>query len=228
MLVSHRGATDGRLIAENTLAAFARAAALGAAGIETDLRLDRDDRIVLFHDRNASDGRPVDELSRDELSAVVGYDVPLLEEALAAHPGLFWNLELKTPRVVEPLAQLLEGTAPRGGVLVTSFWHEAVEHFRHISLAPVGILMSHRPLHPRHAFWKCREHGYSAVVGDMEFFDATIVAQAAAQGLATYVYGVETQAEHEDCLGWRLTGFLTDHVALGRRALEERRTAVRH
>src|SRR5262249_55708072 len=57
-----RGREDrggGPEVPENSLAAFERAAAAGADGIETDVRLSRDGRPVLFHDRLAPGGRAV-------------------------------------------------------------------------------------------------------------------------------------------------------------------------
>ena len=49
-VVAHRGASAEA--PENTAAAFARAAELGATSIETDVRRSADGRLVLFHDRN--------------------------------------------------------------------------------------------------------------------------------------------------------------------------------
>src|SRR5512138_3182273 len=49
-LVAHRGGS--RLAPENTLAAFDRAASLGADAIETDVRLSRDGVVMVFHDED--------------------------------------------------------------------------------------------------------------------------------------------------------------------------------
>lgn len=48
LIIAHRG--GAREATENTIAAFQRAIRLGAAGIETDLRLTRDGVIALYHD----------------------------------------------------------------------------------------------------------------------------------------------------------------------------------
>lgn len=48
------------ITAENTLASFAKACADGADGIETDIHMTRDNRLVMFHDPELSrttDGR---------------------------------------------------------------------------------------------------------------------------------------------------------------------------
>jgi len=49
---AHRGLHSGSAVPENSLAAFAAAVDFGA-GIECDLRLTADDRIVVFHDPDA-------------------------------------------------------------------------------------------------------------------------------------------------------------------------------
>ena len=62
--------------------AFQRAAESGADGIETDVRLAADGQLVLFHDRSVPDGHEVKELTKAQLSAVAGHNVPTLEEAV--------------------------------------------------------------------------------------------------------------------------------------------------
>jgi len=57
-VIGHRGASG--VAPENTLAAFRRAAELGARYIETDLQLSRDGRLVVLHDdtlQRTTDGR---------------------------------------------------------------------------------------------------------------------------------------------------------------------------
>ena len=49
-IIAHRGFSEG--YPENTLLAFQKAIDAGADGIETDLRLSKNGRIVLFHDKN--------------------------------------------------------------------------------------------------------------------------------------------------------------------------------
>ncbi|HEX2296962.1 MAG TPA: glycerophosphodiester phosphodiesterase family protein [Pseudonocardiaceae bacterium] len=73
LIVAHRGASAQR--AEHTLAAYALALEQGAAGLECDVRLTRDEHLVCVHDRRVdrtSTGRgPV---SSQDLAALAAHD----------------------------------------------------------------------------------------------------------------------------------------------------------
>jgi glycerophosphoryl diester phosphodiesterase len=77
LVIGHKGAA-GRA-AENTLDAFVAARALGADGVEFDVRRAAGGRLVVYHDPALADGRALGELARDELPASVPDLVPVLE-----------------------------------------------------------------------------------------------------------------------------------------------------
>ena len=52
LVIAHRG--DLSSAPENTLPAFQRAWSIGADGVELDVRLTRDDQLVVFHDRRVN------------------------------------------------------------------------------------------------------------------------------------------------------------------------------
>ncbi len=102
-VLGHRGARHAA--PENTERAFELARTEGADGIELDVRLDRDERVVVLHDRtlgrvsNGSESRDVEALGASELDRVSlgGERVPLLADVLAwarSH-GQRVNVELK-------------------------------------------------------------------------------------------------------------------------------------
>ncbi|TQS41410.1 glycerophosphodiester phosphodiesterase [Cryptosporangium phraense] len=72
LVVAHRGSSY--LLAEHTLAAYEKALAEGADGLECDVRLTRDGHLVCVHDRRlerTSDGRgPVSERSLEDLNSL--------------------------------------------------------------------------------------------------------------------------------------------------------------
>ena len=93
---------EGSQFPENSLVAFAAALELGA-GIECDLRLTADNRIVVFHDRDACRmcGSPmkIGELTLAEIGrlSVGGHPVPTLESLLTLVAGRVpLLLEVKT------------------------------------------------------------------------------------------------------------------------------------
>jgi len=106
LIIAHRGASG--TCPENTLVAFARAAALGAHMVELDAQLTRDGEVVVMHDwtlERTTDGagrvceRPLGEIRRLDAGAWFGpafrgTRVPTLAEVLAA-VGLPVNVELK-------------------------------------------------------------------------------------------------------------------------------------
>ncbi len=121
LAIAHRG--GALLAAENTAAAFTRAAAIGADWVETDLRRSRDGSLVCLHDadllRLAGDPRRVAETDLATLRLLVP-GLMTLPEAIAASAPLGLLLDVKTadPALFsEILAALEEGGARRRAVL---------------------------------------------------------------------------------------------------------------
>jgi glycerophosphoryl diester phosphodiesterase len=94
LVFAHRG--GAALAPENTLAAFVNGVALGADGIELDVRASRDGRVVVHHDetldRTTSLRGPVRSVTADELGRA---GVPLLSHVLHACPDVRVIVEIK-------------------------------------------------------------------------------------------------------------------------------------
>ncbi|MBX5039297.1 glycerophosphodiester phosphodiesterase [Rhizobium lentis] len=99
--IGHRGASGHER--ENTLAAFRRAAELGAEMWELDTQLTGDGVVVVSHDdhlqRVYGIDRRISEMTAAELAALDGVDVPSFSEvaALARETGTGLYVELKAP-----------------------------------------------------------------------------------------------------------------------------------
>ncbi len=135
MLWAHRGARAE--LPENTLAAFERALEVGADAIETDVRLTRDGAVVIFHDadglRVARRAPRVRDVSLEELSSWDvghaaaqpgrGHRAPLLDAALAAFPGVAFNVDVKdgTRAAVEAVIAVVQRRQAEARVLLTGF-----------------------------------------------------------------------------------------------------------
>lgn len=94
---AHRGASGYR--PENTMSAFEHALAIGATGIETDVQMTRDGKLVLIHDESLKRTT-----GRDALVAEVDYS-----ELQQLDAGSWYAPEYSTERVPS-LEQLLELT----------------------------------------------------------------------------------------------------------------------
>jgi glycerophosphoryl diester phosphodiesterase len=165
LVLGHRGASAH--LTENTLAAFHRAMADGADGVELDVQRCRSGDVVVFHDDDllrltGSPGRIVDLPlpALRERRLLAGGTVPTLAEVLeACGPHALVNVELKVEGVLPAGCRALvasvakavarAGAAPR--VLVSSFNPAAVWLWRrHNPLVPCGLLFErprrfHRP-----------------------------------------------------------------------------------
>ncbi|MGQ9584469.1 MAG: glycerophosphodiester phosphodiesterase [Anaerolineae bacterium] len=139
LIFGHRGARE--VAPENTLAAFRRAAEVGADGVELDVQCSADGVPVVIHDwtlDRTTDGQgPVSRLAWAQLraldaggwfgSAFAGERVPHLEEVLEVVGGeLLLNLELKARglgegRLERAVAQVVRESGLAERVLVSSF-----------------------------------------------------------------------------------------------------------
>jgi glycerophosphoryl diester phosphodiesterase len=210
LVISHRGLHHE--IAENTLAAFQAAISLGVHGIETDVRLSADGQLVLCHDRVAPDGREVASLTREELAAVLGHPVPTLAEALDLPGDILWNIEIKAPWAFPEAVRLLEGHAKRERILVTSFWHSAIEEHSRSGGLRYGILFADRPASIDAYLTTLRAiPRLTTVVWDYEILDPELLPVSSRHGIKTFIYGAHSIGEHARCRELGLDGVITDH-----------------
>jgi glycerophosphoryl diester phosphodiesterase len=138
VLFGHRGAPLE--LPENTLEGFARALALGADAIETDVQCTRDGVVVVAHDpcltRTSRNAHAIDALDLAELRRFnVGathhatraagaqrlYRVPTLRDTLREFPDTYFNIDLKTARAVGAAIRDIRAAAATDRVLLTSF-----------------------------------------------------------------------------------------------------------
>jgi glycerophosphoryl diester phosphodiesterase len=210
LIISHRGYHLQE--AENTVEAFEQAVAMGVDGIETDVRLSADGALIVFHDRVAPNGKEVAKLSRNELSNLVGYTIPTLESILDRFDKILWNVEIKTPTVLDRALPILSRYSRSRQILVTSFWHNAVAQVSHAIDVECGLLIAHRPLNETATLdWLSLNKRINTIVWDYEILDPALLELPPFKGLRHFVYGAETQAEHKQCADIELAGVITDH-----------------
>jgi len=157
LIIAHRGASA--LAPENTLAAFRRAIADGADGVEFDVRLSKDGEVVVFHDatlrRLSNRKNLVSSLDAAELEKIdvgswfnrrkinpsnedfSGETIPTLRgllEFLKDFKGLIY-IELKcreadTERLAKAVCEAISGSPLRPQMIVKSFQLETIPQIR--------------------------------------------------------------------------------------------------
>ncbi len=105
--IGHRGAKG--YVAENTLASFQKAIELGVDGIELDVHLSMDGKVMVIHDdtidRTTSGNGFVKDFSEIQL---VAYGIPSLEAVFElVNKQCFINVELKTYETASKVAELI-------------------------------------------------------------------------------------------------------------------------
>lgn len=203
---AHRGASG--YAPENTLPAFELALAQGAHGIELDVQLTRDDRVVVIHDETlerTTDGHGwvADHSFADlaHLDAGAGHDkfagtrIPELSQVLELIRGtdVVLNIELKNSRMPykgleERVVQLVAEHQVSGQVVVSSFNHYSLRHMLGLqSGLPLGALYS-EPL------WKPWQYaaklGADAIHPSLSATRRKVVAKCQERGLKVNVWTV--------------------------------------
>jgi glycerophosphoryl diester phosphodiesterase len=210
LVIGHRGASA--LATENTVEAFARARADGADGVELDVRLTGDGRMVVFHDDDLARlaGRPerIDDTPfarLREVSLSAGGRIPTLEEAYeAVGPELLVNVELKMDGVGAPLQALVDAVVAVVArldagerTLVSSFNPWAVRRWmRRAPRVRAGYLFEGRS--PLHAFTAAWLRPY-ALNPELELCTPERVARWRRRGAAVVVWTVDDPAALRAC-----------------------------
>ena len=235
LAIAHRGGGAER--EENTLEAFAHAAALGYRYIETDVQVTRDGVPVVFHDdtlRRIMDapGRISESTYADlaRLRTPGGAAIPRLKDALAAFPGIRFNIEPKTDAAVEPLAEVIRRCDALARVCIGCFDDRRTARLR--ALLGPGLCWSpgrpgvarfwaaaHRiPVRPPDA--PCVQVPLS--VWGVPLVTRRMLAFAHARGVQIHVWTIDDAPTMERLLDRGVDGIMTDRPSLLRSVLERR------
>ena len=144
--IGHRGAKG--YVAENTLASFQKAIELGVDGIELDVHLSLDSKVIVIHDetidRTTSGKGSLKEYSAKELKQ---FNIPTLESVFElVNQKCFINIELKTYETADKVANFINRYVSEKGwkyddFIVSSFDWNALQqvHFLNNKIR-IGVL----------------------------------------------------------------------------------------
>ncbi len=230
--IGHRGASAAA--PPNTLAAFRRAAELGADGVELDAHLSADGVVVVIHDftvDSTTDGsgrvaelslaalRELDAGSRFD-PAFAGERIPTLDEVFAAvGQRLLINVELKDMSMRDrgleaAVAALVERHGLAERVLISSFNPFALQRMRRRAAhLPLGLLYETAPLSRLArgiAGWMPRLRP-EALNPHWAMLDAADVRRMHARGQRVVAWTVDEVDDMRRLSGWGVDAIITNH-----------------
>lgn len=218
-VVGHRGWPTR--FPDNTLAGFLAASSVADA-IELDVRRSSDGKLILSHDPVIGglevSSHPWREL--DEVDLGQGHRPALLDEVLAAVPGLAIQFEIKnSPNEpgFEPdhRIALEAATRARPGDIVTSFnWLSLAAVRREFPEVVTGVLVG-RSGDVDQASDECHALGHAALVPSIHLPVIGLV-RAVESGLMVFPWVVDDPDRVEELVGLGVSGIITDDPALVR------------
>ena len=222
-MFAHRGGSA--LAPENTLAAFERGLAFGADGLELDVHLSRDGRVVVHHDRTlerttALSG-PIAARNADELRRA---GVPLLGEVLTRHRDARVIIEMKVnlPEMAQAVVETVRSAGAADRVCLGSFGRSVLQAAR--ALDPAIATSAAREevrwaLYRSWCRWPAARVAYQCYqvperAGATRVVSPNFVACAHRAGLSVQVWTVDAEADARRLLGWGVDALITDRPDL--------------
>lgn len=226
-IIAHRGASA--VCPENTMAAFERCLELGATGIETDVQMTSDGRLVLIHDetltRTAGAEGWVKDKTYEELRELdagswfhkefAAERIPSLEQLFGLIQGknILLNLELKNGIVPykgmeEKVVEVIREWDLEEQVILSSFNHASLVRCKRLAPAIRTALLYMEKLYRPYDYAVKLEasalHPYKFAVTREE------VAASIAQGVATHPFTVNDPEEMKAMIEMGVQGIITD------------------
>src|SRR5262245_41138547 len=224
---------------ENSLVAFKNAIDLGFRYLETDVHATSDGVLVAFHDSTLDRVTDRTGMIADLPWSIVGEakiagkePIPTLEDVLGSWPEIRVNIDVKEPKAISLLADVLRRTGAANRVCVSSFSGQRLRR-AHVLLGPtvpIGLSPGRvvGPLFP------LPRHIASAIVSDavcvqlpscygrLRIVTPALVERAHDLGLHVQVWTIDDAGEMGDLLDMGVDGIMSDRPDVLRDVLIER------
>ena len=223
LIVAHRGAHEPETpgVRENTVAAFAAAARLGAPGVELDVRRTGDGVLVVHHDPVVPGVGPIADVAR----AALPDWLPTLDAVLTLCTGFdLVDVELKNspfepgfdagPALAVAVGAAVAASPVAHRAVVTSFHLPTLDAVKAASPGLATGWLTIRGYDTEEAVRQVREHGHSAVAPPDPAITADLVAAARSQGVLMIVWTVDRPDRIEQLASWGVDACVTNWPGL--------------
>lgn len=213
-LIGHRGYPAK--YPENTILSFKKAIEAGCNGLELDVRLTKDNKAVVIHDKNlerTTNGKGfVSEFTLREIKKLDvgrGERIPALEEVLSEIADVKLLIEIKTDAVkdIDKLcAETVKLAGKRKDTFFTSFNLDAIQSIKkNKSELKTGLIFS-KPLTEPEQYARF----LNALCPRLDRIDSGIAVFAKQYNLDLYVWTVNTEDELKKVLQYSVTGIVSN------------------
>lgn len=214
LIIGHRGARGHA--PENTMASFQKALDLGVDGIELDVQMTKDGKVVVCHDHSlgrTSNGKGwIVDYTRDELRQLdfgswfspeyAGEKIPSLREVLqwSAKTSLLVNLEIKNGPVIyegieEKVSALIHENRMVDRVVVSSFYHPTLVKMKQLDpVIKTGLLYASRPMDP---WLQLRATDADNIHPHWHYIDAAWISATRPHGAQIFAWTINEMREWE-------------------------------
>jgi len=219
LVIAHRG--GAALAPENTLDAFDNGLALGADGIELDVRLSRDGGVVVHHDatldRTTGLRGPVGARHTDELVAA---NVPTLRSVLLRYPATRVIIEIKERNLALARAVIedIRGAGANDRVCIGGFSRKPLQEVRRLEPTVATSAAREEVRWALYRSWcrwpvmKTPWTGYQVpeTAGTTRVVSPRFIVDAHRAGLGVQVWTVNSERDAERLIGWGVDALITD------------------
>jgi len=215
LLLGHRGARplsrfkrnrhDEGIPPENSLACFEYALAHGCDGFEFDVRVTRDERLVLCHNAWLRSYKVA--ASRfDSLCSHCGETLPCLEDVLKAFgSGAYLDIEVKVPGGEELIVGALRANKPRR-FLLSSFLPEVLRRLHQLDPSlPLGYICD-RPADVH--TW--RELPIRVFLPHYELVTEGLIQEVHSRDMQVFTWTVNQESDMHRLAEWGIDGLISD------------------
>jgi len=221
-IVAHRGASG--YAPENTLLAFKKAIDLGCDKVELDVRLTKDNQIVVIHDddiNRTTNGRG--EVSQLTLKQIKKFNcsekqkIPTLQEVIdLCKDKIDLQIELKAEGTAKLVNDLIIENDILANITVTSFKYRFLQKMFILNRkVDLGLLFENYIISKRIILWIIgRLIGINYVCPNYPVVNKKIVDKAHRLGMRVYVFDVKTKEEGQKLIAMGVDEIGTDFPKL--------------
>ncbi len=225
-IFAHRGLSS--IYPENTIVAFKKALEYKIDGIETDVQLTKDNKLVIFHDELLKRTTNKDGFLKDynleeleKLNANNGYEgfykIPTLDEFLnlVKDEDITINLELKTSvfeylGIEKMVYDKIKEYKMMDKIIISSFNHNSLLRFRKLdSNIRIGLLTSDRLIEPIDYIYK---YNFNCFHPFFMAFNKDDVIKAHNMNIDVNVWTVDLDEAYQMCMNMNVDTIMTNCV----------------